>query len=509
MPFDEEMFAPRDPQHRAKTEPPKPTTPEPLYRPIAEGEPFPLDTLPDALKDGATGAHGRTQAPFALCAQTALAVGSLGAAKVADVRLHTGQARPSAEYFGTIGGSGERKSATNNELNGPIRDFEEKMRASYGDRLEDYRVRFAAWETMGKEAHKTNRKDRAKLEDALRMIGPAPLPPLVPIVTAGGDPTPEGLNRLLREGPGFAGVFSAEGGSFTGSHAMNPDNKVRTATMLSDLWDGEALRRSRQGDGNSVATNRRVAMHLMIQPDLAAAFLGDRVLLDQGLLSRFLIAAPPSAMGTRFGARTAETEAALARFNTAAGDLWAQPVRYLEHERGALDLRTLALEADAAEAVEAFARWTEGHLGENGAFRPISGFANKMPEHATRLAAVFALIADPEAVTVSGEDMARAIALARWYGGEALRLFDQGRIPAELQSAERVRLWLLKDWAEPSVSLPDLYQRGPREIRTAEKARKVVTVLEGRGWLSRIDGGATIGETFRREAWAINRGGAS
>ncbi|MFZ4604441.1 MAG: DUF3987 domain-containing protein, partial [Caulobacterales bacterium] len=148
-------------------------------------------------------------------------------------------------------------------------------------------------------------------------------------------------------------------------------------------------------------------------------------------------------------------------------------------------------------------------LGENGAFRPISGFANKMAEHATRLAAVFALIGDPEAVTVAGEGMERAITLARWYGGEALRLFDQGRIPPELQSAERVREWLLKDWPEPCVSLPDLYQRGPRDIRTAEKARKVVAVLEQNEWLTRQTGGATIGGTFRRDAWAINRGGVA
>jgi hypothetical protein len=508
MPFDEQMFAPRDPKRGAKSET-APASPEPLFRPIAEGEPVPLDALPSQIRDGAIGAQGRTQAPIALCMQSAIAPASLGAGKLADVRLHTGQTRPLACYFATVAASGERKSSTDSELGGALRDFEERARRDHPEQEHEYQIRFEAWETAKKEAHKRLRRDRTALEEALRIIGPAPLPPLVPIVTVGGDPTPEGLGLLLRRGYGFAGVFSAEGGTFVGSHAMSPDHKIRTAAMLSSLWDGEPLRRSRIGDGNSVATNRRVAMHLMVQPDVAATFLGDRTLLDQGLLSRFLIAAPPSAMGTRFGSRTAETEAALARFNTAAGDLWAQPVRYLEHERGALDLRTLALEADAAEAVEAFARWTETHLGENGAFRPISGFANKMAEHATRLAAVFALIADPEAVTVSGEDMARAIAFARWYGGEALRLFDQGRIPPELQSAERVRAWLVTDWAEPSVSLPDLYQRGPREIRTAEKARKVVAVLEDRGWLTRLKEGATIGETFRREAWTINRGPAS
>ena len=34
-----------------------------------------------------------------------------------------------------------------------------------------------------------------------------------------------------------------EGGQFIGGHGMSEENKLRTASGLSDLWDGNAIRR--------------------------------------------------------------------------------------------------------------------------------------------------------------------------------------------------------------------------------------------------------------------------
>jgi Protein of unknown function (DUF3987) len=73
---------------------------------------------------------------------------------------------------------------------------------------------------------------------------------------------------------------------------MSDDNKLRTAAGLSELWDGEPIKRVRAGDGTLVLPGRRVAMHLMAQPDVAAIMLSDRMLLSQGFLSRCLVTAP-------------------------------------------------------------------------------------------------------------------------------------------------------------------------------------------------------------------------
>ena len=82
-------------------------------------------------------------------------------------------------------------------------------------------------------------------------------------------------------------------------HGMADDAKLRTASGLSALWDGAAIKRVRV-DGTTILPDRRLSAHLMMQPDVAAGWLSDRVLADQGLLSRVLVSAPGSNAGIRF-----------------------------------------------------------------------------------------------------------------------------------------------------------------------------------------------------------------
>jgi hypothetical protein len=55
----------------------------------------------------------------------------------------------------------------------------------------------------------------------------------------------------------------------------------------------------RATDGVTILPGRRVAMHLMAQPDVASIWMGDRMLIEQGLMSRVLATAPDPASGTR------------------------------------------------------------------------------------------------------------------------------------------------------------------------------------------------------------------
>ena len=113
---------------------------------------------------------------------------------------------------------------------------------------------------------------------------------------------------------------------------------------------------------------------------------------------------------------------------------------------------------------------------------------------------------DVDAAEVAAAEMAGGIELVQHYAAEALRLHGGSLVSADLRLAQMAIDWMLLHWLEAAISLPDLYQRGPAAIRDSHTARRAVAILEEHGWLLRIQEGATIAETRRREAWLIVRG---
>jgi hypothetical protein len=118
---------------------------------------------------------------------------------------------------------------------------------------------------------------------------------------------------------------------------------------------------------------------------------------------------------------------------------------------------------------------------------------------------VLTLVRNIVAGEIANAEMAAGIALAEHYAAEALRLFGASRINADLRLAQRLRDWLLNQWSEPNISLPDIYQRSLNAIGDKATAAKLVAILEDHGWLVRMPQGAIVAGQRRREAWRIVR----
>ena len=167
----------------------------------------------------------------------------------------------------------------------------------------------------------------------------------------------------------------------------------------------------------------------------------------------------------------------------------------------------MSLDPAARAAWIAYADHIEGNIGPGGPLEPIRGLANKLPEHAARLAGILMLVDDPTAPEIDGAHMAFGIELAEHYGAEALRLFAAGRVGDDLRLAQRLLDWLQTGLQEPLVSLPDIYQRGPNAIRDAGTARRLANLLAEHGWLVPVEGGATVAGVRRLDVWQIILGG--
>jgi hypothetical protein len=485
----------------------KPEPPRPLMRALPPADPFPVDELGEVLGTAARAIHDRVQAPLAICGQSVLAAATLAVQGHADIVLPigAGQARPVSGYFVTVAATGERKSACDTEAIWPIRRHEAALRATYDRDLPAYENDKLSWDKAREAAVKRGKGDRGAIKDVLDALGSAPTPPLMPMLTC-PEPTFEGLCKLYVYGQPTLGIFAAEGGQFIGGYGMSDDNKLKTAAGLSDAWDGNPIRRVRSGDGAMILPGRRLSAHLMAQPAVADILFRDRLLADQGLLSRLLVTAPDAAAGTRlWREEQPDTDRNLKRYGARLLAILETPLPLASGKSNELEPHRLILSSAGRELWIKFTDHVERAIAPDAELEQIRGLANKLPEHAARLAAVLTLVRDINATAIAGDDMRAGIALAEPYAAEALRLFGASRISADLRLAQKLLDWLLYQWTEPAISLPDIYQRSLNAIGDKATAAKVVACLEDHGWLYRIPQGAVVAGQRRRDAWRIVR----
>jgi len=479
-----------------------------LMRELPPATPFPDDALGKILGPAARAIHDRVRAPMAICAQSVLATANLAVQAHGDVELPiSGVWKPISNFFVTVAASGERKSASDAQATGPIRRREEMLRQQYDAEHPAYLNEKMAWDKARDAAARKLKDDRAAIKQALEAIGPEPKPPLIALLTC-PEPTFEGLLKLFQTGQPSLGLFAEEGGQFIGGHGLSQDNKLKTAAGLSTLWDGGVIRRVRVGDGTIIMPNRRLCMHVMAQPGVAAILFRDALLVDQGLLSRFLVTAPDSAAGTRlWREERAETDATLRRYYGTLLTILEMKLKLVPGKPNELEPRKLVLTDDARRIWIGFYNHVEQAIAPNGELAPVSGLANKLAEHAARLAAVLTLVRDIDAGEIAGEDMAAGVELAQHYAAEALRLFGTNSVNPDLHLAQAAFGWMRSPgWGKPLISLPDLYQRGPNAIRESAVARKIAEILEEHRYLTRVEKGAQIDGVFRRDVWKIFQG---
>ena len=370
--------------------------PQPLVREIPPGEAYPVEAL-GPLRQVTEAVHDMTQAPVAIAAQSALAVASLAVQVFANVET-LGDDAPASLYCLTIAQSGERKSACDRKLMAGFRQYERDRAVEYREAYAEWKTRHKLWtvksDRLTRDAASGKPDKVGEAEAGLEALGAEPQAPLSPNLTA-SEPTLEGLEKLYIVGQPSLGLFSDEAGGFIGGHAMNSDNRLKTLSGLSNLWDGEPLNRTRAGDGAKTLYGRRLAIHLMAQPIAARPLLADPVAIGQGFLPRFLITEPQSAIGTRLrrGYSSGSKVAEVAMAERVAAIL-CHPKPTAENAPQELEPRRLPLSDGARELLRQYYETVEREQATGGDLEQVRPFASKAPEQAARIAAVLTLWAD-------------------------------------------------------------------------------------------------------------------
>ena len=244
----------------------------------------------------------------------------------------------------------------------------------------------------------------------------------------------------------------------------------------------------------------------MVQPEVSTIMLGDNLLSDQGMLSRMLVTFPDSNAGKRFWKETKpQSDTDLRTYNKLILDILRSPMPMAQNKDNELKPRPLPLSSSARLLWVSYMNTIESRIGAGKEYEPIRGLANKLPEHAMRMAAVLNYVDNPFIGEIEDDFIHSGIELAEHYAKEALRLYGSSRVNPDIRLAEKLLAWINTSWAEPFISLPDIYQRSINPIRDKATAIKVVKILEDHHWITKTNGMMVVRGEKRKDVWQINK----
>lgn len=420
---------------------------------------YPLEALGTlAPVAAAIAEHGQMQP--ALAGQSLLGAASLLVQGMYNVRTLAG-VKPLSLFLLTLGESGDGKSTADGVAMHSIK----------------------AWQREAGERFKAEQRQHAADCKTAKKGNPEPDEPRNPYRLV-RDATVEGLRRDLEHGPVSQGLFTDEAAAMLAGYGMSTEHKSKTAATLSGLWDTGDLSVSRSLGGRIELNGRRLAMHWLIQPQAAAAALGDPLLSALGFWPRFLLAWPepceprldrpfrPDLLPTVGGYWQRCTELLAERL---PGDCSTLPVIEM-HD----DARSKI--GQAFERLEMEAR--------KGKLQVVKPFALRATEQACRVAGVLAAFDRRD--TINQDDAHNALSLVRYCITTWRAVIDEGA--ADPTGADALRLY---EWLTDSTRCPGwlsdgrtILRAGPAPTRSREKRDAAIDLLVGAGLAEKGPAGA-------------------
>lgn len=459
-----------------------------LLRAIPPSEHYPVDALPDSLRNVVRDVAGVVMVPEALAAQSFLAAAALAVQAHGNVEID-GRTYPVSLYCLSICESGDRKTAVDQIVLQPHRDWQQERFNVYDSDYSRFKIESRAYKNACTKAagKAATYKDNLK---AMENLGDEPLPPLVPTIFI-GNMTAEALHQQLNAALPYLGVFSDESGAIIGGYSMSADHMLKTLSDFSKLWDGKGELRIRSSTGMTNTFGKRVSMHFMAQPDVARILLGKRIARTQGFLARMLPCWPETLRGSRTYQRfNLQNYASLQAYQSRVMHILNTEPKYSDARKLCLDIRTIPLSSEAYERWVKFHDEIEQQNGPDGPLNVIAGWASKAAEHAARIAGVLALFDDLNCPEISKECMNAGIQLALYYLGEMYRIHAQGEQEEETLKAEDLLQFMRERQESVSNTFTSefLLQYGPNSIRNAVTLQETLELLKAMGAVKHIPG---------------------
>jgi hypothetical protein len=443
--------------------------PKPLLPDAVPPTPYPLDALPYVIRGAVEAIVEHAMVPAAIAGQCI--VGAITHLAQTRVNAWHPQGKPEGApcmlFMLSLFDSGEGKSSARELAFKTIDEAEKEARARHRQACDEIEAMAAG--LKGKERNE--------------YLAAHPLP--ADPKSQYSDATYEPLVGDFIRGKSAASWDTDEGGQMLGGHSLKADTKVATLGGLTTAFSSGKFERTRSRgnlEGSGVAYNRRLSIHLMAQPVAVASALSDPLLVGQGFLARFLLAAPDSLAGTCFITieslqRKAYADPRLQAYWSRCKEIAASP-EHIDPETGEVVPPVLEPDAEAKQVWVNFRNEIESERGPLGMFAGLKSFAARSAEQALRLAAVLGCYEGVK--QIDADCMRRACMLARYSLDEWLRYIAAGAVDPELKLAAELMCWF-RDHKNPAkwqeFHVNELGKSGPFEVRSAQKRDKVLAVL--------------------------------
>jgi hypothetical protein len=432
-------------------------------RTMAPYQPFPLESLPPAVRSyvrqGAT-AVGCDPAYVALPVLAVLA-SAIGNTRI--IRLKRGWTEPPILWTAIVGESGTLKSPAQDLGVAYLFSVQERLIAEYKQKCAAYLDELREWKEKKKQ-HIAGEEDDP---------GDQPEPPVLRRVVV-SDVTIEKLAEILEDNPrgtlvardelaGWIGSFTKYKGKQGGSDVPNWLQLNRAGTLIVDR---------KTGDRRTLYIKRAsVSVTGSIQPGvLARALTAD--LLDSGLGARLLLCWP-----VRIPKQWSEAEID-PDTERIYHDLLDRLLMIDFDEKDGRKVPRVIRLSDAAKPVwiDWYNAWAKEQAAVEGelaaAFSKLEGFAARFAliYHVTSCAA----LKTNDAMPIEAEAIEAGIALARWFAGEARRIYSTLSESTEEREI-RSRVEFIRAQGG-SITIRQLQRSNSRKYPDADTAR---LALEG------------------------------
>lgn len=434
-----------------------------------------FEKLPIEMLDAIEALKELHATPDAMALQVVLGTANLAAMKMYNVDSRIYGVRPINEFFVCMAPTGAMKSTNYRETLVGVEMFEKYKQ----DELHNEPTRFAL-----------DKKRFAKEEATyLKMMetdpGLAKIPqPIKPIETAKytiGKATVNGIVDQLKSQP-FVGLFSSEAGEFFNSHSFqgkDASKAIEMSASLTSMWDGHAIEKLTGMEKVSLK-NRRVNMLFLLQSETIQTILNTPIFSEQGFIHRILLTQcdyydkPDWEFTQEAELRQQAARAKLDAFHSKIGKMMHSIVVMMPNKNFEMDLQTMR---QTDQAHETLGKWR--NTGKDRSIRDLknyAGFAERLHEHALRLAATIAAFEGSNILKQAHAEC--AIDLMEYYIQQRrqLEVGVSDYNPNRSAGANKMLEWIIeKNWRG---SLRELATFGPNWYRKLNKPQRDEIIMD-------------------------------